>query len=235
MSAEAAENLHPSLWRASQLARSRGRVVDTGYPALSSELPGGGWPVGALVDLLVQRPGVGELRMLRPALATVAARPVVLLQPPHTPNAHGLSYIGLPVDKVMQVKAPKTADALWSAEQVLRAGTCGALVFWMQHVQASSLRRLHLAAQASETLFFMVRPAASAQDSSPAVLRLLVKPAADGVAVEIVKRRGPALAEPISIALPPSPVLLSPYRREIRRPVRTPAPRMPEATEQEHF
>jgi protein ImuA len=49
-----AEEIHPSLWRASQLARGRGRVVDTGYPALSAELPGGGWPVGALVDLLVQ-------------------------------------------------------------------------------------------------------------------------------------------------------------------------------------
>jgi len=65
------EAIHPSLWRASQLARGRGRVVDTGYPALSAELPGGGWPVGALVDLLVQQPGVGELRLLRPALSAV--------------------------------------------------------------------------------------------------------------------------------------------------------------------
>jgi hypothetical protein len=37
-----AEEIHPSLWRASQLARGRGRVVETGYPALSAELPGGG-------------------------------------------------------------------------------------------------------------------------------------------------------------------------------------------------
>jgi hypothetical protein len=33
-----AEEIHPSLWRASQLARGRGRVVETGYPALSAEL-----------------------------------------------------------------------------------------------------------------------------------------------------------------------------------------------------
>jgi protein ImuA len=37
-----AEEMHPSLWRVSHLARGRGRVVETGYPALSTELPGPG-------------------------------------------------------------------------------------------------------------------------------------------------------------------------------------------------
>jgi len=55
---------------------------------------------------------------------------------------------------------------LWATEQILRAGGCGALLFCAQYVQTSSLRRLHLAAQASETLFFMVRPLAAAQDAS---------------------------------------------------------------------
>jgi hypothetical protein len=54
------------------------------------------------------------------------------LQPPHTPDGLGLSYIGLSLDQVLYVKAPKTADSLWSAEQILRAGSCGALVFWSQ-------------------------------------------------------------------------------------------------------
>jgi protein ImuA len=63
------------------------RCVDTGHAALSTQLPGGGWPTGALVDLLLQQPGIGELRLLRPALAAVAARRIVLLQPPHPPQA----------------------------------------------------------------------------------------------------------------------------------------------------
>jgi hypothetical protein len=124
------EAIHPSLWRASQLAHGRGRVIETGYPALSAELPGGGWAVGALVDLLVQHPGVGEVRLLRPALSLTDTRPVAFVQPPHTPDGLGLSYIGLSLDQVLYVKAPKTADSLWSAEQILRAGSCGALVFW---------------------------------------------------------------------------------------------------------
>eukprot|EP01034_Spumella_vulgaris_P043588 gene43588-54149_t len=39
----APESLHPSLWLASQLAHSATRCVDTGYAALSAQLPGGGW------------------------------------------------------------------------------------------------------------------------------------------------------------------------------------------------
>jgi protein ImuA len=213
------EEVHPSLWRASQLARGQGRTVDTGYAALSAELPGGGWPVGALVDLLVQQAGVGEMRLLRPALSGLAQRRIALLQPPHVPNCLGLGYIGLPLGQVMLVKAGKTADALWSAEQILRAGSCGALVFWAQHVQSASLRRLHLAAQSSETLFVMVRPLAVAQDASPAVLRLALRPAPDGLMVDVVKRRGPARAEPLSIPLQPTPVLLSRHARISRRPL----------------
>ncbi|WP_233850164.1 translesion DNA synthesis-associated protein ImuA [Paraburkholderia sp. HD33-4] len=213
----APEAIHPSLWRASQLGAGRGRSVDTGYPALSAELPGGGWPLGALVDLLVQQAGVGELRLLQPALSAVGERPVAFVQPPHTPDGLGLSYIGLSLQQVLRINAPKTADALWSAEQILRAGSCGALIFWAQYAQASSLRRLHLAAQSSETLFIMVRPLATAQDASPALLRLALRPSAEGLTIDIVKRRGPARAEPLSIPLQPTPILLSRHARLSRR------------------
>src|SRR6185437_16719198 len=100
-----AEEIHPSLWRASQLARGRARVLETGYPALSAELPGGGWPLGALVDLLVQQPGIGEMRLLQPALSALG-RPVALLRPPQVPNGLGLGYIGLPLEQLLYVKAP---------------------------------------------------------------------------------------------------------------------------------
>jgi protein ImuA len=217
-----AEEIHPSLWRASQLARGRGRMVDTGYPVLSTELPGGGWPVG---DLLVQQAGVGEMRLLRPALSALADRPVALVQPPHIPDGLGLGYIGLSLDRLLQIKTPKAADAFWSAEQILRAGSCGALILWAQHAQPSSLRRLHLAAQTSETLFIMVRPLTAAQDSSPAVLRLALRPAAEGLMVDIVKRRGPTRAEPLSISLQPTPVLFSRHARLSRRPLAEVIPR----------
>ncbi|CAM2192086.1 protein ImuA [Paraburkholderia kururiensis] len=218
------EEIHPSLWRASQLARGRGRVVDTGYPVLSAELPGGGWPLGGLVDLLVQQSGIGEMRLLRPALSALGSRPVSLVQPPHLPNGLGLAYIGLGLERFLYVRAQKTADALWSTEQILRSGSAGALIFWAQRVPSSSLRRLHLAAQSSETLFVMVRPALTAQDSSPAVLRLAIRPSADGLMVDILKRRGPPRAEPLPVPLQPTPVLFS---RHARLPRRSPAIAVP--------
>lgn len=214
-----AEDIHPSLWRASQLARSRARVVETGYPALSAELPGGGWPLGALIDLLVQQAGIGEMRLLQPALGALGKRPIALLQPPQIPNGLGFGYIGLTPDRLLHIKAAKAADALWSAEQILRAGSCGALIFWASHVQSSSLRRLHLAAQSGETLFVMVRPLAVAQDASPALLRLALRPCPNGLTADIVKRRGPSRTEPLSISLQPTPVLLSCHARFSRRPL----------------
>jgi protein ImuA len=216
------ESIHPSLWLGSQLARAYGKTVDTGYAALSAELPGGGWPLGALVELLVQQPGIGEMRLLRPALAKICARPVALLQAPHIPNALAFSYLGLPINKLMRLQAPKTADALWCAERILQAKTCGALVFWQQHIRAEALRRLHLAAQATETLLVLIRPLVNAQDSSPATLRLGVRPADGGLVVDVVKRRGPTRTETLTVALQPSPILLSPYGR-VRRHLPAPA------------
>ncbi|MBF4004293.1 recombinase RecA [Burkholderia pseudomallei] len=63
------ESLHPSLWRGSQLARGGPRTVDTGYAALSVELPGGGWPLDALLWLRASS-GVNALWAAEQALRT---------------------------------------------------------------------------------------------------------------------------------------------------------------------
>ena len=198
------EALHPSLWRASQLARSSTRCIDTGHPSLSAQLPGGGWPTGTLVDLMLQQAGIGELRLLRPALVSVVKRRIVLLQPPHPPQALALAALGLPPSQLIWVRSSRSADALWAAEQVLRSGSCGALLLWQQHARGETLRRLHLAAQSGETLFFMLRPLAAAQDASPAPLRLGLRPAAGGIDIEFVKRRGPQRDAPLFLPLTPS-------------------------------
>lgn len=209
------EALHPSLWRASQLARSRAATVDTGYPTLSLQLPGNGWPKGTLVELLAQQPGVGEMRLLSPALAAVAKRKIVLLQPPHVPQAISLAALGVPPESALWLRPERTADALWAAEQVLRSGSCGALLFWpgqssvssarQQHVRADSLRRLHLAAQQGETLFFIMRPLGSEVDASPAPLRLSVRPAPGGINIGFVKRQGPQRDQPLFLPMQVGP------------------------------
>ena len=206
MSIPAPEAIHPALWRASQLGYASARCITSGHSTLDNVLPGGGWPTGALTELLVGQPGIGEVRLLQPVLAKTGCRPVMFLQPPHAPNGMALGHWGVPTANLHLAEPGSVADALWAAEQVLRAGTCAVLLYWQQQVRADALRRLHLAAQSSETAFFLIRPLKNAaSQASPAPLRLALTPAPDGVSVRIIKRRGPAIDEPLFIPLYPSP------------------------------
>jgi protein ImuA len=217
----APEAVHPSLWLASQLAQSHDRCVDTGHPALSAQLPGGGWPTGTLVELLLQQPGIGEMRLLQPTLAAME-RPIVLVQPPYMPQALGLDALGISPARLVWIRnTGKSADALWAAEQVLRSGCCGALLLWQQHVRSEALRRLHLAAQGGATLFCLMRPLAAAQDASPAPLRLALRPALGGLQIDFVKRRGPQRDAPLFLPLTPS---LLQRHAPLDRPAPAPAP-----------
>ncbi|MCW2311808.1 hypothetical protein [Rhodoferax antarcticus] len=50
----------------------------------------------------------------------------------------------------------------------------GAVLLWLVPVRSEHLRRLHLAAQAHAKLLWVMRPVAALDESSPAVLRLVV-------------------------------------------------------------
>jgi protein ImuA len=147
--------------------------------------------------------GIGEIRLLAPALVEVAQRGIILLQPPQTPQALAFAGLGIQPSQLIWLKPSKTGDALWAAEEVLKSGSTGALLFWVDHARNDNLRRLHLAAQGSETLFFLMRPLHSAQDASPAPLRLSLQPVRDGIEVDFVKRRGPALDTKLFVPLTP--------------------------------
>lgn len=126
------EDIHPALWRASQLAAGFDRVVSCGHAALAAELPGGGWPAGALTELLTPQPGCGELRLLRPALATVGSRPLLLLQAPHRLQPAGLKWLGIPAAQacalhvlVFTIAASRVNDSA-SAEWGIKRRICRA-------------------------------------------------------------------------------------------------------------
>jgi protein ImuA len=204
----------PDVWRASQVASYRTAAIATGHAMLDSELPDGGWPSRTLIELLVQQPGIGEMRLLQPALHRLAQRAIALIQPPHLPQTPAWTPEGFPVERLVWIKAKRAADALWAAEQVLRNGTCGALLLWQAHVRNESLRRLHLAAQAADVVFWLLRPIACAPDPSPAPLRLALRPAANGISVEIVKRRGPRRDDYLRVPLAGLPDILQPTEFE---------------------
>ncbi len=97
------------------------------------------------------------------------------------------------------------ADLLWALEQALKSGQVGAVLAWLPvNLRADALRRLQLAAQAQAGPVFLFRDALARGRPSPAPLRLLLQPAGvDGLAVRLLKRRGPLLAQPLRLQLPP--------------------------------
>lgn len=219
------EQIHPALWRATQLARGSARVLPTGHEALARQLPDGGWPIGGLTELLLPHAGSGELALLAPALAEAAdTRPIALVHPPLTPHIAAWRQAGLAPERLLWVAPPKITDAPWAAEQILRHASCAALLCWLPQARPEILRRLHLAAQASDTLFFVLRPAQAAQAASPAPLRLALTPAPGGLAIHILKRRGPACAAPLFIALPAAPAPITPIAPYAHAPLDRPVP-----------
>ena len=199
---------------------TRARVlstIDTGYPSLTAELPGGGWPVSSLIEILAQTHGCGYMRRRAAALAKLAA-PIVLIGPPAEPSAHGFAYAGISPERLLLVRPQNSCHQ--SAEQALTAGTCAVILFWQKHARTDSLRRLLLAARSSTSLFFVMRSLSEARDASPAELRVAVKPAETGASVRDTKRKGPRFEGSPDIDLQPSPTLISPRNRtRVRRDV----------------
>jgi len=176
-------------------------ALPTGYALLDQQLPGGGWPSGALTEILTAAEGAGELQLVLPALAALSAarQRIVWLAPPHLPFAPALAAAGIALRSVVVVRTPKRREVLWAAEQVLRASACHALLLWCRDLRYAELRRLAVAADASHALVMLFRPREAAQAPSPAALRLALAPAKDGLDVHVLKCRGPRSEAPLRL------------------------------------
>lgn len=202
--------LPDAVWRASQLGHASVRALSSGFPTLDAELPGAGWPAGMLTELIGRESGIGELRLLVPLLRqlTRECRFVILLGPPQIPYAPALASHGIDLDYLLIVQATHAADRLWAVEQALRSQGFGALLAWLpqQRTRPEHLRRMQLAAQSTNGPVFLFRQLAAQFEPSPAPLRLLLLPRPDQrLSVQILKRRGPVMADPIQIDLPQPP------------------------------
>jgi hypothetical protein len=181
------------------------RVQPSGFAELDAQLPGGGWPVGAIAELMPELAGIGELRLVTPALVALAraGRYVAWIAPPLLPYAPALAGAGLPLERVLIIRTRDLKESLWAAEQTLRCPLFGAVLGWPAPLTDRNVRRLQLAAEAGGSLGILYRPPQAARELSPAALRLRLSPLIDGLMVEIQKVRGGRAGTQLRLPLPP--------------------------------
>lgn len=193
------------VWHADELLCVTDRVAATGHAALDAELPGGGWPLGALIELLQPAPAAAVWPLLLPAVASrqrASGGAVALVNPPHEPFLPAFTAGGLAASSLLWLRGETPAAQLWATEQALRCADVAAVLAWLPQARASDLRRLQLAAaRRGDGLLFVLRPAQAARTASPAPLRLRlgVDVVASTLVVHVVKRRGPPLVAPLHL------------------------------------
>ena len=194
---------NPRVWRGSSQATIRAGLA-SGYPELDRWLPGGGWPQDALTEILVGQYGIGELRLLMPALAGLSAGDarfsyqdehsepgwIAWVAPPFQPYAPALQQRGIDLTRMLVVRPKDDSDLLWSAEQALASGTCAAVLLWPEVLDDQASRRLQLAAEKGRSWAIAFRPLAARRQASAAALRLELQSTGQGTDIRILKSRG---------------------------------------------
>lgn len=211
------------LWVGNRLATAAAAGTPTGWPELDAVLPGGGWPGGALVDVLDDALGRTAVALLLPALArlTQAGHWCALLVPADAawqPYAPGWHAAGVDLRRLMLIRAGPD-DQPWACDQTLRAGSVRVLLAALPTASPVLLRRLQVAAAAGGGTGVVFRPQQAATEAAAAPLRLSCAASPDGLAVRVLKRRGTPLARVLSL----------PLARPGRQPDAPPASRPPES------
>jgi protein ImuA len=229
--------LPPQVWRGRELAQAQEKTVSTGHAALDAQLPGRGWPLGQLIEVLQPESQRHVWQLLGQGLATLMAahaEPAVLVDPPYQPFGPALRAQGIAPEQLLCVQATRPTARLWAAEQALRCAEVCAVLAWLPQARQEELRRLQLVAQSSEKLLVVFRGLAARELSSPARVRLLVQ-GTDRMEVLLLKRRGPPLQQPLLLQAQPRKLSSLLAARKSRRtglvPVLTPGSHVLDRTE----
>jgi hypothetical protein len=172
---------NPRVWRGRDQARHRTGLA-SGYPELDKHLPGGGWPPDSLTEILTGQYGIGELRLLMPALARLSKQTpeqdfgepgwIAWIAPPFQPYPPALRQCGIDLSRMLIVRPQDASEILWSAEQALSSGSCAAVLLWPEFLDDQASRRLQLAAEKGRSWAIAFRPLAAHRQSSAAALRI---------------------------------------------------------------
>jgi len=149
-------------------------VLTTGIPALDALLPTGGWPRGALVEIIVPDEYCDALAPLLPVLAHLSReeRWLGMLAPPYRSLASFVGNSAIDTSRLLQINQHPGRSGLWTLEQMLRSGTCSAVLAWPVCDTELIAKRLQKAAAIGNTLGFLFSLERHAKYNSRLDLRL---------------------------------------------------------------
>ncbi|MGR9108584.1 MAG: translesion DNA synthesis-associated protein ImuA [Gammaproteobacteria bacterium] len=193
----------PWLWRGDGSRVASSGWIPTGYPELDQILPGKGWPRGVVIEFLLKAIGIGELRLMLPAIRTLIAerRFIVMIDSPYRPYAPALSEAGVDLDALYLVVPDSPENAWWAAEKALLNPSCGMVLLWSDTVHRrmrgflkdTVIRRLQVAAQATRAILLVygiARDGGAERQNPRAALRLGLAGEGGALLIDVLKARG---------------------------------------------
>lgn len=173
----------------------------TGWSQLDALLPSGGWPAGALTEVLHKIEPMNAFNLLLPALTTLtqSAKHVVLIEPPTLPLAQTLRQHGIRMEFLHVIKNEAQAGG-WNAEQYLSSGCAAAVILWPHPSDGQRLRSLQQSAETGASHAFVFRNVAQARHASSAVLRVMIGDDERGFALNVLRCH--SVHHPSSLVLP---------------------------------
>lgn len=141
------------IWRGQTHSSATTSLATTGYAQLD-ELLGGGLAYGHVHEVQLALPFVGELQLVRSALADAAAqsKPVFWINPPAQPQASCLSRLCGSDAQHVVLESLADPDAVWAMRTVLQANCAAVCLLWLAQPGAGDVRILQKAMQGNSGL-----------------------------------------------------------------------------------
>lgn len=186
------------LWRASRIDCEYKSVRSTGFKVLDDELPGGGWPSEGVTELLHDQYGIGELRLLLPTITQLSqglTRWLLMVNPPYIPYPPTLAQAGVDLSKIIVSQTKTVTDYLWAIEKALSSQSCSLVLCWPRKIHAKQIKRMQVASKEGNCWAILFRPGNAATHSSPADLRIQLRPSESKqnnstLIARVLKRKG---------------------------------------------
>jgi len=207
---------------AAQLRRFRAerqgvlRRCPTGLPPLDAAL-GGGFVLGALHELLVSAEGAAanSLALLAATRAAESNRWILYLDARADFYPPAAARLGVPLDRLLVIRAVRSADLLWICEQALGCRSIAAVIAPLRRLEGAASRRLQLAAEAGGSLGLLIHPGEAGGPTFSAT-RLRLEPLAGDdparrLRISVLKVREGSLVEPFVLELPDAAGDVRPY------------------------